>query len=80
MGRVLLAKMKTALLVVSLIGLASCSILNGRIVGGLEARGGQFPHQISLRFKGSHNCGGSIISSKYILTAAHCVYMSGNEA
>lgn len=80
MGRVLLAKMKTALLVLSFIGIASCNVVNGRIVGGREAHEGQFPHQISLRFKGSHNCGGSIISSKYILTAAHCVYMSSNEA
>uniref|UniRef100_A0A1L8EGG5 Putative serine protease sp24d-like protein n=1 Tax=Haematobia irritans TaxID=7368 RepID=A0A1L8EGG5_HAEIR len=45
----------------------------GRIVGGVDAYEGQFPHQISLRFSGSHICGGSIISRNYILTAAHCV-------
>lgn len=44
-----------------------------RIVGGVDAVEGQFPHQISLRRNGSHICGGSIISRNYILTAAHCV-------
>ncbi|KAH8289576.1 hypothetical protein KR054_007437 [Drosophila jambulina] len=49
-----------------------------RIVGGTKATAGQFPHQISLRRRGSHLCGGSIISSTYILTAAHCVKQGSN--
>ncbi|XP_016970935.2 serine protease SP24D-like [Drosophila rhopaloa] len=44
-----------------------------RIVGGTKAREGQFPHQISLRRRGSHICGGSVLSSNYVVTAAHCV-------
>ncbi|KAH8364950.1 hypothetical protein KR200_006078, partial [Drosophila serrata] len=51
-----------------------------RIVGGTKATTGQFPHQISLRRRGSHTCGGSIISSTYILTAAHCVKSGNNVA
>jgi len=42
-----------------------------RIVGGVEARPHQFPWQVGLFFDG-YFCGGSIISSKHILTAAHC--------
>lgn len=48
----------------------------GRIVNGSDARTGQFPHQVSIRTrrKNEHFCGGSIISAKWILTAAHCIY------
>ncbi|KAK9758545.1 Trypsin [Popillia japonica] len=61
---------------------------NPRIVGGQNATEGQFPYQISLRYYGSHNCGGSILNKHYYgshncggsilnkhsaLTAAHCV-------
>lgn len=52
------------------------SMLDNRIFGGKEARPGQFSHQISLRINTSivfeHTCGGSIISDRFILTAAHC--------
>merc|ERR1712055_12496 len=43
-----------------------------RIVGGWKARAHEFPYQISLRYRNSHMCGGSIITNRYILTAAHC--------
>lgn len=48
-------------------------IPQSRIVGGQLAATAQFPFQVSLRYFGSHICGGSIISENYILTAAHCV-------
>ncbi|KAJ8667214.1 hypothetical protein QAD02_008876 [Eretmocerus hayati] len=46
---------------------------NGRIVGGRPAPIEEFPWQVSLERRGNHFCGGSIISSTYILTAGHCV-------
>lgn len=42
------------------------------IVGGQETTIDKFPHQVSLRYKEKHSCGGIIVSSKRIITAAHC--------
>ncbi|XP_026231659.1 transmembrane protease serine 3 [Anabas testudineus] len=49
-------------------------LYNTRIVGGNVSKPGQFPWQVSLHFNNEHVCGGSIITSNWILTAAHCVY------
>lgn len=45
-----------------------------KIVGGERISISQAPYQASLQLKGTHRCGGSIISASFILTAAHCTY------
>lgn len=49
-----------------------------RIVGGSAASANQFPYQVALLRQGSLSCGGSLITAKWVLTAAHCV-ISGNQ-
>jgi len=43
-----------------------------RITNGLTATGAQFPWQVALTIDGAGFCGGSLISSLWVLTAAHC--------
>ncbi|XP_076869303.1 transmembrane protease serine 5 isoform X2 [Brachyhypopomus gauderio] len=45
---------------------------NGRIVGGSLALEDQWGWQVSLQWRGQHVCGGSIITPRWIITAAHC--------
>ncbi|XP_033349426.1 trypsin-2-like [Bombus vosnesenskii] len=49
-----------------------------RIIGGSQVDIGQHPHQLSLQTSG-HICGGSIISSNWAITAAHCVGSSPSQ-
>ena len=44
-----------------------------RIVGGQDADQHEWPWIVSLEKSGKHFCGGSIISEKVVLTAAHCI-------
>ncbi|EFN86055.1 trypsin alpha [Harpegnathos saltator] len=54
--------------------------LTGRIVNGTKAIFGQFPHQVSLRrsWSEAHFCGGSIMSDRLVITAAHCMLLGGS--
>lgn len=51
-----------------------------RIIGGSLAKSGQWPWQVSLHFRGSHVCGGVLISPDFVLTAAHCFPRSNLQA
>ncbi|XP_023717600.1 trypsin-1 isoform X1 [Cryptotermes secundus] len=52
-----------------------CGLVNKkvRIVGGHETQVNQYPWMAQLLYNNRFYCGGSLINSKYLLTASHCV-------
>ncbi|WP_067574424.1 serine protease [Nocardia acidivorans] len=51
------------------------SVANGAVVGGTRVSPGEAPYVVSLRdSRNFHFCGGSILDSRTIVTAGHCVY------
>lgn len=54
-----------------------CNSFTGLIVGGVPAKLGEFPHMAAIGWKNSDGsvsfkCGGSLVSSNFVLTVAHC--------
>jgi len=62
------------------------SMLQSRIIGGKKAKRGEYPWQAAIRFVDrppwspiKHECGAVLISSCWVLTAAHCLQTSRSE-
>ncbi|XP_076257492.1 trypsin-like isoform X1 [Rhynchophorus ferrugineus] len=50
-----------------------------RIVGGFDADIRELPYQVSLQYFNQHFCGGSLITTSFVLSAAHC-FPSGSNS
>lgn len=44
-----------------------------RIIGGREAKPHSRPYMVSVQARGVHACGGALLNSCWVLTAAHCI-------
>lgn len=42
------------------------------IVGGTEAKQGEFPYIVTVLLGGQQDCGGTLLNANTVLTAAHC--------
>ncbi|KAM6174127.1 chymotrypsin-like elastase family member 2A [Erethizon dorsatum] len=73
---------RTLLLSALVAGALSCGLSTyqpqqSRVVGGEDATPNSWPWQVSLQYldldKWFHNCGGSLVTTSWVVTAAHCV-------
>ncbi|KAM8802791.1 transmembrane protease serine 11B-like [Rhynchonycteris naso] len=52
---------------------------DNRIVNGKKAQAGAWPWQASMQWNGQHHCGASLISRRWLLSAAHCFETKNNS-
>lgn len=63
------------------VSIPNCAYPTGLIVGGIKTNPGEFPHMAALGWSEvatvKWNCGGTLISDQYVMTAGHCASVRG---
>ncbi|XP_065661254.1 prostasin isoform X2 [Hydra vulgaris] len=65
-------------------GCGAKGMTNTRIVGGKNAKPGDWPWQVNIDYRFNtanpgHLCGGTLINQEWVLSAAHCFYEDQNK-
>ena len=55
-------------------------VQQSRVIAGVNAKKGAWPWQILMLVNGRPMCGGSLINSRWVVTAAHCVSRMASQA
>ncbi|XP_034624756.1 serine protease 27-like [Trachemys scripta elegans] len=50
--------------------------VSSRIIGGQDAQEGRWPWTVSVQVNSRHVCGGSLVSTQWVVSAAHCFDLS----
>lgn len=63
------------------VSIPNCAYPTGLIVGGVKTNAGEFPHMAAIGWSElatvKWNCGGTLISDQYVMTAGHCASVRG---
>jgi len=59
-------------------------VTSSRVVGGVDAKVNEYPWMALMRLKSQSEdgffCGGTLVNSKWVVTAAHCIFNGVNSA
>ncbi|KAF4525415.1 hypothetical protein B566_EDAN004158, partial [Ephemera danica] len=68
------AQVRSNLITPQFVGVKPPVLINSAIIGGSSAAQNQFPYMVAVHQDNAYFCGGTLITKRYVLTAAHCAF------